>query len=75
MTGELVERLGPRGTHGFLPFRQGLEASFIAWGPGIKPGANLHHIRMTSIGPTILKALGIDDAKFGDDPPLQGIFK
>ena len=75
LTGELVERLGPHGTHGFLPFRQGLEASFIASGPGIKPGAHLHYIRMTSIGPTILRALGIDDPKFGDDPPLQGIFE
>jgi predicted AlkP superfamily pyrophosphatase or phosphodiesterase len=74
--GELVHRLQqPGGTHGFLPFRRGLDASFIAWGPGIKSGANLHRIRMTSIGPTILRALGIDDAKFGDDPALGGIFK
>jgi predicted AlkP superfamily pyrophosphatase or phosphodiesterase len=74
--GELVVKLKrPGGAHGYLPFRQGLESSFIAWGPDIKPGVDLHRIRMTAIGPTILKALGIDDPKFGDQPPLKDIFK
>ena len=63
------------GTHGYLPFRHELEASFIAWGPDIRAGADLHTIRMTEIAPTILKAMGIDDPKFGDRPPLKGIFK
>jgi predicted AlkP superfamily pyrophosphatase or phosphodiesterase len=74
--GELVgkrERAG--GSHGFLPFRQGLEASFIAWGPDIQRGVDLHRIRMTRIGPTILRALGINDPTFGDQPPLVEIFK
>jgi predicted AlkP superfamily pyrophosphatase or phosphodiesterase len=63
------------GTHGHLPFRHELEASFIAWGPDIRSGVDLHTIRMTEIGPTILKAMGIDDASFGDEPPLKEIFK
>jgi predicted AlkP superfamily pyrophosphatase or phosphodiesterase len=63
------------GTHGYLPFRSQLEASFIAWGPDIKAGVDLHTIRMTEIAPTILKAMGIDDPKFGDRPPIQQIFK
>jgi predicted AlkP superfamily pyrophosphatase or phosphodiesterase len=63
------------GTHGYLPFRHELESSFIAWGPDIRAGADLHTIRMTEIAPTILKALGIDDPKFGDRPPLTEIFK
>ena len=63
------------GTHGYLPFRRELEASFIAWGPDIRPGVDLHTIRMTEIGPTILKAMGIDDPSFGDTPPLKEIFK
>jgi len=63
------------GTHGYLPFRQELEASFIAWGPDIRFGVDLHEIRMTEIAPTILKAMGIDDPKFGDRPPLTEIFK
>jgi len=63
------------GTHGYLPFRRELESSFIAWGPDIKAGVDLHTIRMTEIAPTILKAMGIDDPKFGDEPPLVEIFK
>lgn len=63
------------GTHGYLPFRQGLAASFIAWGPDIKPDVDLHRIRMISVGPTILKAMGINDPKFGDVPPLGDIWK
>ena len=63
------------GTHGYLPFRRELEASFIAWGPDIRAGVDLHTIRMTEIAPTILKAMGIDDPNFGDEPPLIDIFK
>ena len=74
--GEVVgARKSAGGTHGYLPYRSGLEASFIAWGPGIRRGVNLHRIRMTSEGSTILKALGVSDPKFGDQPPLAEIFK
>lgn len=73
---ELVtKRKNPGGSHGYLPFRPGLESSFIAWGPGIKAGVNLHGIRMTAIAPTILKVMGIDDPRFGDSPPLTEILK
>lgn len=64
-----------RGTHGFLPFRKGLEASFIAWGPRIRGGVNLHRIPMTAIGPTLLRDMGIDDPQFGSQLPLGDIFK
>ena len=75
-TGELVNELkSPAGTHGYFPYRAGLEASFIAWGPDIRGGVNLHRILMTSVGPTLLKALGIDDPKFGTQPALNSIFK
>ena len=74
--GDLISRgKSITGTHGYLPFRRELEASFIAWGPGIRAGVDLHTIRMTEIAPTILKAMGIDDPKFGDEPPLVEIFK
>ncbi|HEY6292456.1 MAG TPA: ectonucleotide pyrophosphatase/phosphodiesterase [Terriglobia bacterium] len=65
----------PGGTHGYLPYRLGLESSFIAWGPDIKSGVDLHRIRLTEVGPTILEAMGIHDPKFGDNPPLDVIFK
>ena len=75
-TGEAVRKLGAtRGTHGYLPSRPELRSSFIAWGPGIKAGLDLHLIPMTSLGPTILRALGIDDANFGSAPPLVDIFR
>ncbi len=74
-SGPLVRPLGrEEGTHGFLPTRQGLESSFIAWGPDIRSGVDLHRIQLTDIGPTILDAMGIHDPKFGDGPPLY-IFK
>lgn len=74
--GDLVVPTGqPHGAHGFLPFRKGLESSFIAWGPDIRGGVNLHRIRMTAIGPTILKVMGVDDPSFGDQPPLEEILK
>lgn len=74
--GALVEPLARQGgTHGFLPFRLGLEASFIAWGPDVKPGIDLDRIRMTGIAPTILEALGIKDPTFGDTPPFDMMFK
>jgi predicted AlkP superfamily pyrophosphatase or phosphodiesterase len=75
-TGPLAEPLARQeGTHGFLPFRSGLAASFIATGPDVKAGIDLHRVRMTGVAPTILEALGIEDPKFGDTPPFDVIFK
>jgi len=75
-TGEVIRRLpGTRGTHGYLPFRSGLEACFVAWGPHIKKGAKLRRIPMTAIAPTLLNALGIHKAELGLQSPLNEIFK
>ncbi|MGD0696746.1 MAG: alkaline phosphatase family protein [Terriglobia bacterium] len=74
--GPVVAELRARaGSHGYLPYREGLEAAFIGWGPDIKSGIDLHRIRMTSIAATLLKALGIEDPQFGSQPPLNEIFK
>lgn len=74
-SGDLVSASGGRtGTHGFLPFRNGLAPSFIAAGPGIRAGLDLHRIQMLSIAPTILRAMGVGDPSFGDAPPLQDVF-
>ncbi len=48
-----------RGTHGHLPSRPGLEASFIAVGPGIAPRKNLERISLTQIAPTLARQLGL----------------
>jgi hypothetical protein len=47
----------------------------IASGPTIKKGVNLYQIPMTAIGPTILRAMEIDDPQFGGQRPLLDIFK
>lgn len=75
--GKMVRDLpgAPLGEHGYLPFRPDLEASFIAWGPDINPGINLHRIRMTRVGPTILRAMQVKDVKLGDDKPLAEILR
>lgn len=75
-TGSPVQALSePSGNHGYLPTRPGLESSFIAWGPDIRPGVDLGRIHMTDIAPTLLEALGIRDAQFGTRPPLESIFQ
>ena len=44
-TGPLVHRRkGVHGAHGYLPSVPEMQAVFIASGPGIKAGVNLHHI-------------------------------
>jgi predicted AlkP superfamily pyrophosphatase or phosphodiesterase len=70
-SGEVIRKLkGTAGTHGYLPFRPGLEAALIAWGPRIKKGVKLGRIPMTAIGPTLLRSLGIGDSQLGAQPPL-----
>jgi len=48
-----------RGTHGQLPTRAGLGASFIAAGPDISPGRNLGCIALTQVAPTLASWLGL----------------
>ena len=75
-SGDVVRKLSSTaGTHGYLPFRAGLESAFIAWGPHIKKGVNLHRVRMTAVAPTVLQALGIEEEKLGSSEPLKEIFK
>lgn len=54
----VIEAAQKRGRHGYLPFRPGLEASFVAAGAGIRRGVRLPVIRMTAIGPTVAALLG-----------------
>jgi len=49
-----------RGTHGHLPTRAGMEASFIVAGPEVAPGKNLGPISLTAVAPTLARLLGID---------------
>jgi len=48
-----------RGTHGQLPSAPGLEACFVAVGPGIKKGKNLGRILLTQVAPTLARLLDL----------------
>lgn len=47
------------GTHGQLPSRPGLEASFVAVGPNIAAGKNLGRMALTQFAPTLAHELGL----------------
>jgi predicted AlkP superfamily pyrophosphatase or phosphodiesterase len=58
--GPLVqESVKDHGTHGHLPSVAGMEAGFVAVGPGIKPGKNLGSISLTQVAPTLGARLGL----------------
>jgi len=58
--GPLVrDSIKDRGTHGQLPTRLGLEASFIVAGPGVSGGRNLGCIALTQVAPTLARRLGL----------------
>ena len=60
------------GTHGHLPSRVGLEASFIAAGQDVAPGKNLGRIQLTDVAPTLARLLGVDVRELASDTePLR----
>jgi predicted AlkP superfamily pyrophosphatase or phosphodiesterase len=65
LSGPLVNSIPGRGTHGFLPDRPELHASFLARGRDIAHGRNLGVIDMRQIAPTIAGILKVSlpDAK------------
>ncbi|MBZ5515963.1 MAG: alkaline phosphatase family protein [Acidobacteriia bacterium] len=63
----LKEGAGDRGTHGHLPTRRGMEASFIIAGPGVAPGTNLGRIRLTDVAPTLAVRLGVAPGLLASD--------
>ena len=48
-----------RGTHGHLPSVAGMEAGFVAVGPGIEPGKDLGRIGLTQVAPTLMNQMQI----------------
>jgi hypothetical protein len=48
-----------RGTHGQLPTRPGLEASFIVAGPDVSAGRNLGLMALTQVAPTLARLMGL----------------
>lgn len=49
-----------RGTHGYLPDRPQMFASFILWGRGVRRGARAPVVNMTDIAPTLARLLGVE---------------
>jgi predicted AlkP superfamily pyrophosphatase or phosphodiesterase len=61
-----------RGTHGQLPTRPGLEASFIVAGPGVSAGRNLGCIALTQVAPTLASWLGLpNDILASEEKPIR----
>ncbi len=50
---------GTKGTHGHHPNNWLLDATFVAWGAGITPGAKLPRIRSVDVAPTMAAILGL----------------
>jgi predicted AlkP superfamily pyrophosphatase or phosphodiesterase len=48
-----------RGTHGYLPSVPGMEAGFVAAGPGVGRGKNLGRMGLTQVAPTLIQQLGL----------------
>ncbi len=55
---EVTLAAGNQGHHGFLSRNPKMNASFIAWGRGIKPGTKLGIIDNVDVAPTLAKLLG-----------------
>jgi len=61
-----------RGTHGHLPTRPGLAASFIAAGPRVSGGRNLGCIALTQVAPTLAKLLKLpSDILASNEMPIS----
>jgi hypothetical protein len=66
------------GTHGYLNSDSEMQAIFLAWGSGIRPGVRLDHISNLDVAPTIAALLGIEMTNvtgrplkiLSDAPPL-----
>ena len=56
--GEMVQPGQGNGVHGLWPTRRNYRASFLLWGPGIKPG-KLPEISMLDEAPTFAELLGV----------------
>ncbi len=59
LTGEPVTDNKQRGAHGYLPTTRDYRASFIASGAGVERRGDFGTVRMTDVGPTIARTLGL----------------
>jgi predicted AlkP superfamily pyrophosphatase or phosphodiesterase len=55
-----LERNTPGGTHGYLNSDSEMQAIFLAWGSGIRPGVRLDKIPNVDVAPTIAALLSLE---------------
>jgi predicted AlkP superfamily pyrophosphatase or phosphodiesterase len=60
LRGDLLTPATSLGTHGYLPERPQMHASFFIEGPGIAAARDLGVVDMTQIGPTLAAILGVE---------------
>ena len=60
LTGAVVAKVKPGGTHGELPDIPDLRASFFVVGPGVPAGKDLGLIDMRDVAPTLAKEAGLE---------------
>jgi len=60
-----------KGSHGHDPAIPHLRATFVAWGAGIKRGANAGEISNITVAPTIARLLGIAMPNVEGEPLAQ----
>jgi len=59
LTGPLIVKVKPGGTHGELPDLPDLRAAFFLVGPGVPAGKNLGLIDMRDVAPTLAREAGL----------------
>jgi hypothetical protein len=60
-----------RGTHGYFPSHEGMEAMFTAVGREIAPGKNLGRLSLKQIAPTLARLMGLPaDILGSEEKPL-----
>ena len=59
MTGPVLTKVKPGGTHGELPDVPELRAAFFLVGPGVPAGKDLGVIDMRDVAPTVAKEVGL----------------
>jgi arylsulfatase A-like enzyme len=71
---EVTLAAGNQGHHGYLSTNPKMNAAFVAWGRGIKPGVKLGTIDNVDVAPTMAKLLG-QDLPGADGKVLRGMLR
>jgi arylsulfatase A-like enzyme len=59
-TPPLLQAEARRGVGGYFPLHPEMDAGFVAWGAGIRPGVRIPSMRQTDVAPTVARLLGLD---------------